>query len=224
MELFISIDPAFSSDSAGYCAGAFNRNLNGVGITEIGELPPPLTPDSIFVLAEALTNRVKEKHQAFGHPVRVVFDTSSNFSLAVELAKKVPVANIAFIQFHGGTEHAPHPTAKLLGMIGGKQTAAPIWPVSRRELINSLEIAAAQRRVVLPVDDQEQADGLNTLRKQLSELSIHTTDAGRTIIESSGHDDVAIALAMGLFVCERWPSPRPRAAPPVQQFSARAWT
>jgi hypothetical protein len=224
MELFVSIDPAFASDSAGYCAGAFNQNLTGLAVTEIGELLPPLTPDAIFALVGELTTRVKDKHKAYGYPVRVVFDTSSNFSLAVELARKVPVANIAFIRFHGGSEHAPHPTPSLLGMIGGKNTAAPIWSVSRRELINSMEIAANQKRITLPVDDPEQIDGLNTLRKQLSELSIHTTDAGRTIIESSGHDDVAIALAMGLFVCERWQRPRPRVTAPAQRFSARAWT
>jgi hypothetical protein len=224
MELFVSIDPAFSSDSAGYCAGTFNQYLTGVSVTEIGELLPPLTPDAIFALAAGLTERVKEKHQAFGHPVRTIFDISSNSTLALELAKRVPIASISFIKFHGGGEHAPTPATQLLGLINNKNTAAPVWSVSRRELINGLEIAAAQRRVVLPVDDAEQADGLNTLRKQLSELSIHTTDAGRTIIESSGHDDVAIALAMGLFCCERWPRPQHRAAPQTQRFSARAWT
>jgi hypothetical protein len=224
MELFVSIDPAFASDSAGYCAGAFNRNLNGISVTEIGELHPPLTPDAIFALAETLTSRVQDKHKAFGCPVRVVLDTSSNFSLAVELARRVPVANIAFIRFHGGGEHTPHPTPSLLGMIGGKNTAALIWSVSRRELINSLEIAANQKRIVLPVDDPEQTDGLNTLRKQLSELSVHTTDAGRTVIESSGHDDVAIALSMGLFVCERWPWLNPRRMAPSPQIPSAAWT
>jgi hypothetical protein len=44
MELFVAIDPAFASDSAGYCAGAFNRNMAGLSVTEIGELLPPLTP------------------------------------------------------------------------------------------------------------------------------------------------------------------------------------
>lgn len=225
MELFVSIDPAFSSDSAGYCAGALNRNLTGLAVTEIGELRPPLTPDAIFALAETLTTRVQDKHKSFGYPVRVVLDTSSNFSLAVELARRVPIANIAFIRFHGGGEHAPHPAPSLLGMIGGKNTAAPIWSVSRRELINSLEIAANQKRIVLPVDDSSQTDGLSTLRKQLSELSLHTTEAGRTIIESSGHDDVAIALAMALFVCERWPPMRKQHKVPARlPFSAAGWT
>jgi hypothetical protein len=224
MELFVSIDPAFSSDSAGYCAGAFNRNLNGLVITEVGELLPPLTPDAIFALAAELTKRVENKHKAYGYPVRVVLDVSSNFSLAVELARKVSVANIAFIRFHGGGEHAPHPAPSMLGLIGGKNTSARIWSVSRRELINSLEIAANQNRIVLPVDDPSQTEGLNTLRKQLSELSVHTTDAGRTIIESSGHDDVAIALAMGLFVCERWPRPNPRRLVATPQIPSAAWT
>ncbi len=225
MELFVAIDPAFSCDSAGYCAGAFNHNLNGLAVTEVGELLPPLTPDAIFEFAAALTKRVEEKHKAYGYPVRVILDTSSNFSLAVELARRVPVANIAFIRFHGGGEHAPHPTPSLLGMIGGKNTAAPIWSVSRRELINSLEVAANQKRIVLPVDDPAQTDGLATLRKQLSELSLHTTDAGRTIIESSGHDDVVIALAMALFVCERWPRLSPRRTVPAHiRIGSAAWT
>lgn len=224
MELFVSIDPAFSSDSAGYCAGAFNRNLNGLAVTEIGELRPPLTPDAIFALAETLTTRVQDKHKSFGYPVRIVLDTSSNFSLAVELARRVPVGQIAFIRFHGGGEHAPHPTPSLLGMIGGKNTAAPIWSVSRRELINSLEIAANQNRIVLPVNDPSQTEGLGTLRKQLSELSLHTTDAGRTVIESSGHDDVAIALGMGLFVCERWSRLSLRRLTPSPQIRSAAWT
>lgn len=224
MELFVSIDPAFSSDSAGYCAGKFNQSMRGIAVTEIGELHPPLNPDTIFALVESLSNRVKEKHQAFGHPVRVILDATSNFPFAVELARRVPVANISFIKFHGGMEHSPQPTATLLGLINNKQTAAPIWSVSRRELINSLEIASEQRRIVLPVDDTEQKDGLITLRKQFAGLSIHTTDAGRTIIESSEHDDIAIALAMALFVCERWQKPRPRATLTAQRFSARAWT
>jgi hypothetical protein len=167
---------------------------------------------------------VQDKTKAWGVQVRVVLDVSSNFSLAVELARRVPLANIAFIRFQGGSEHAPNPTPSPLGMMGGKNTSASIWSVSRRELINSLEIAANQNRVVLPVDDPTQIDGLSTLRKQLSELSLHTMDAGRTIIESSGHNDVAIALAMALFVCERCPRPSAARMAPGPRIRTRQFS
>ena len=224
MELFVSIDPAFSSDSAGFCAGTFNCNLNGVNLIAVGEQRPPLTPDTIFALVETLTTRVQDKTKSYGYPVRVIFDVSSNFSLALELARRVSVSNLALIKFHGADSHTPHPTPTLLGLVGGKSTAAPVWGVSRRELIFSLEIASAQGRVVLPLEDPEQTDGLAVLRKQLSELSLHTTDSGKTIVESGAHDDVAIAVAQSLFVCERWPRLSPRRSAPSPQIRSAAWT
>jgi hypothetical protein len=219
MELFVSIDPAFSSDSAGYCSGSFNRSLNGVNLVEVGEMRPPLTPDVIFELVETLTTRVQDKTKAYGYPVRTILDISSNMVLALELARRVPVANLALVKFHGADGHSPHPTPTILGLVAGKNTAAPVWGLSRRELIFALEIAAARGRVVLPLDDLGQKEGLDILRKQLSELSLRVTDAGRTIVESGAHDDVAMAVAQALFVCERWPQLKNHAKWPLDCLS-----
>jgi hypothetical protein len=153
-------------------------------------------------------------------------DGSNNLGLAADLLGLLPARSLVVVQITGGMAHALAPEMLSLGSDGRRALIHPIWRTSRNALAHGLDRAAAQGRVRLPLEaDEDTMELVRELREEMQAAVLEVTAAGRSVVRGGKSDDLMMATAVGVYCLDRNLLARDRsvrAAPP--QPSSLGWT
>jgi hypothetical protein len=223
----VAVDPGFQSDGSALVAGPAVPRQDGLHwhVNRLDKLPggshgPSELLDLVTRTASAST---------YPAPVAIVVDASNNVSFILDLLARFDRRAVVAVQITGGEGHGLVPEAVMVGSDGRPGRAAPrpvlhpLWRCARNRLIEGIDRAATAGRVRLPVDEAN-AELVGRLREELVGMAIETTASGRQRVVPGRSDDLAMALAIGLYAIERGLLPRERRRPAAAAPSALAWT
>jgi hypothetical protein len=223
----IAVDPGFQRDGSALVAGPAVPRQGGLHwhVDKLDKLPggshgPSELLDLVTRTASAST---------YPAPVAVVVDASNNVSLILDLLARFDRRAVVAVQITGGETHALVPEAVMVGSDGRHGRAAPqpvlhpLWRCARNRLIEGIDRAATAGRVRLPTDDAN-AELVSQLCEKLVGMAIETTASGRQRVAPGRSDDLAMALAIGLYTLDRSLLPRERRRTTAPAPSALAWT
>ena len=179
----------------------------------------------IEFVQQAMTKIVEKFGPRF--PVRYVVDVSNNSAIAYMLANALPQQSLVGVRITGGESHAAGLVPMLVGDVGGRASSIPVMNLSRRQLLLDIGTAFQSGQLSLPLDDAEQAKGVQTLKEQMARASLKVTPSGKQIaVVQRSHDDLLLALCMG-WAATRLPPPREARSGNVHRAtapSALGWT
>ena len=187
---------------------------------------PVVTPVMHIEFVQEAMTKIVEK---FGPrvPVRYVVDVSNNSAIAYMLANALPQQSLVGVRITGGESHAAGLVPMLVGDVGGRASSIPVMNLSRRQLLLDIGTAFQSGQLSLPLDDAEQAKGVQTLKEQMARASLKVTPSGKQIaVVQRSHDDLLLALCMG-WAATRLPPPREARSSNVHRAtapSALGWT
>jgi hypothetical protein len=203
MALCIGLDIGLAQDhSALVVAGAWRSGARNIlGVFDIRQFPLGAPLDEVADAAAALAREYR---------CRIVFDSSNNSAFASLLAARVgsnPANTLIAGVITNALDHAATPVPMIVSNLGVK-TAIPRWTLSKRELIEatSAEIDAGTLRIGRGGDWE-------TLREELlgMERTVRQSGSVAYAAPAGKHDDLVVALGLGVFGLRRIGAPQRRA-------------
>ena len=127
--------------------------------------------------------------------MRYVVDISNNSAIAYMLANALPHQSLIGVRITGGESSCRRPGADAGRRCRRPRLEIPVMNLSRRQLLLDIGMAFQSGQLSLPLDDPEQAKGVQTLKEQMARASLKVTPSGKQIaVVQRSHDDLLMAL------------------------------
>ncbi len=226
--ILVSLDVGGTADPAAIVAGLVSKpdRIVKMKLLHLAVRPPVVTPLAHVEFAQATAVKILEKVGPRA-PIRYVVDISNNSGVAFLLAQALPANSLIGVRITAGEQHGAGVIPFLIGDVGGRARSIPTLNLARRQLLLDVGAGFQAGQLSLPLDDPEQAKGVQELRSQMARASLKTTPSGKQVaVVNRGHDDLLVALGMG-WAATKLPPPREARASNVQRDAApnaAGWT